>query len=114
MVRLPITLVGDNTTLLRFLEFLAFFQYNGGHSGLFAMPFDGDGADRLGVENAEVWIPRSHVRGAQRIAGVGGGVEVANGNGVYTTQKIEHSHRWVYRNGVLYRPDGTPAKIYED
>jgi hypothetical protein len=36
----------------RFERFLCYFHYNGGHSGLFAMGFDGDGSDSLKVDPA--------------------------------------------------------------
>jgi hypothetical protein len=44
------TITCPKDVMERFKRFLAFFTHNGGHSGLFAMPFDGDGSDFMRCE----------------------------------------------------------------
>jgi hypothetical protein len=60
-------------TLVKFEKFLGLLHYNGGHSGIFGMEFDGDGADRLKVEPEPVQINNDH----HHIADSGMGLEVA-------------------------------------
>lgn len=56
------TITATPDTMKRFERFLCFFHYNGGHSGLFGMPFDGDGHERLKVDpppdkkNSDHWL----------------------------------------------------------
>jgi hypothetical protein len=42
----------NQETMDTFERFLCFLHYNGGHSGIFGMEFDGDGSDRLKVDPA--------------------------------------------------------------
>jgi len=68
------TITATPDTLHRFETFLALMHYNGGHSGCFAMPFDGDGHERLKVEPA----PNESLRGpAGKIGGTGATLEIA-------------------------------------
>lgn len=101
--QITLTFVGDEETLQRFVEFLSFFHYNGGHSGLFAMPFDGDGADRLRV--VDYPIDTEHLRGRWRIGGTGASVEVAEGRGRFSGYMIDWSRKYLYRNGELTRQE---------
>ena len=59
---------------IRFERLLAMLHWNGrfGHSGLFAMPLDGDGADKITVDPEP-----SYRLEAELIGGVGYGVEIA-------------------------------------
>lgn len=41
------TFTATPEVMKRFENFLCFFHYNGGHSGMFGMCFDGDGSDKL-------------------------------------------------------------------
>lgn len=71
--------------------FLALLHYNAGHSGTFGMQFDGDGSDRLRVEPAPdpgLALP------AQRIGGVGHGLEFVSGRD-YCAVAVE--------DGAVYR-----------
>jgi len=54
--------------------FFAFMHYNGGHTGLFAMPFDGDGHEMLTIDPAPDESLRTVVHG---VSGIGAGVEIA-------------------------------------
>ena len=69
----------------RFERFLSFFHYNGGHSGLFAMPFDGDGADCLKVSPAP---PKENGKEMHEVSGSGADVEVAYDDS-YDTKKLK-------------------------
>jgi len=68
------TITATSDTLHKFETFLALMHYNGGHSGCFAMPFDGDGHERLKVDPAPDESLRSP---AQKIGGTGASVEIA-------------------------------------
>lgn len=67
------TVTTSPEVLARFEKFLCFLHYNGGHSGLFAMPFDGDGHERFHVEPA----PATGTRDWSRISDAGPEVEIA-------------------------------------
>jgi len=58
----------------KFETFLSFMHFNGGHTGLFAMPFDGDGHEWLTVDPAPDESLRDVVH---KVSGVGAGVEIA-------------------------------------
>jgi len=68
------TIRATKGALHKFETFLAFMHYNGGHTGLFAMPFDGDGWDVLKVDPAP---PEDLREPAQGTASVGADVEIA-------------------------------------
>lgn len=68
------TIRGTKGALHKLETFFAFMHYNGGHTGLFAMPFDGDGHERLTIDPAP---DESLRKPAQATAGVGAGVEIA-------------------------------------
>lgn len=50
MITKTYKITGTEDALKKLETFLAFFNYNCGHSCLFAMPFDGDGNDVLKVD----------------------------------------------------------------
>ena len=52
LVKKTFTIEATPDTMKRFERFLCFFHYNGGHSGLFAMSFDGDGHEVMKVDPA--------------------------------------------------------------
>lgn len=52
--------VNNQETMDKFERFLCFLHYNGGHSGIFGMEFDGDGPDRLKVDPAPPKDPRGY------------------------------------------------------
>ena len=92
----------------RFERFLAFLHWNSrhGHSGMFAMSLDGDGADRFTVSPA----PR-HASEVSLCGGIGHDIEIANSfgySGAYMDR--ERGSRWevrpiagLYKNGVLVK-----------
>jgi len=63
-------------TMKRFERFLCFFHYNSGHSGLFAMGFDGDGHEVMTVSPAP---DKKLADGMRDVAGKS--VEIANDDG---------------------------------
>jgi hypothetical protein len=71
------TITTSPEVLARFEKFLCFLHYNGGHSGVFAMSFDGDGPERFKVEPA----PDKGTRDWSRISDAGASVEVAYNKG---------------------------------
>jgi hypothetical protein len=50
----------NQETMDKFERFLCFLHYNGGHSGIFGMAFDGDGSDRMKIEPAPPKDPRGY------------------------------------------------------
>lgn len=103
----PITKTFKITTsprLMRTFErFLAFFHYNAGHSGTFAMEFDGDGSDTLKVDPAP---NKDYGKEVSLIGGVGFEVELARPDaysGRFTDGK-EHSF-YEAKGGKLYKDD---------
>ena len=86
------TIRGTKDTIHKFESWLAFFHFNGGHSGLFAMPFDGDGHEQLFVDPP----PDESLRApSQKDGGVGAGVEIAY-EGQYGVAFIdwEKTNKW--------------------
>ena len=78
-------------TMEKFKAWLAFFHYNGGHSGTFAMDFDGDGHEQLSVEPAP---PEKYRKPVNEIAGIGAGVEKALEGGSYTALSTDLKKGW--------------------
>jgi len=66
------TIEAPPDVMRRFERFLCFLHYNGGHSGLFAMSFDGDGADFMKVDPPP---PRELKEGMRDVSGAD--VEIA-------------------------------------
>jgi len=60
----------------RLENFLCFLHFNGGHSGLFAMPFDGDGSDKFKCDPPPTKLNYDH----QLISDAGHELEVAYDN----------------------------------
>lgn len=76
-VKKTFTIEATEDTMQKFLRFLAFMHFNGGHSGLFAMSFDGDGHEILKVKGG---LP-DKLRFGNRISNSGATVEIAGRNG---------------------------------
>lgn len=100
----------------RLERFFALLHHNSnfGHSGLFAMPLDGDGCDKVVVS------PKPRFAHEVDLAGsIGGDVEIA-GNGCYTAKKTSSlNSSWIVKPGaVLYKDDelhkAIPSAIYRD
>lgn len=75
----------------RLQAFLAFFHYNGGHTGTFGMDFDGDGNEFMKVEPAP---DRKLARKMHAIADSGQAVECANQSGNYYSIPRDRKIRW--------------------
>lgn len=67
------TVTASEDVMKRFEKFLCFLHFNGGHSGTFAMPFDGDGSDKFEVYPP----PHKGNKDWSRIASAGCDVEIA-------------------------------------
>lgn len=67
-------IIATPDTLQKFERFLALMHYNAGHSGCFAMQFDGDGHERLNVNPAP---DESFRNSAQKIGTTGASIEIA-------------------------------------
>jgi len=102
VIRKQFTITAHPDMMDRFEAFLAMLHYNGGHSGLFAIPFDGDGNESLKIEPPP---PEAYKKGVDGVAGTGASVEIAQGKGLYTGQFIDYD-RGTYR----VTPDGKSAK----
>lgn len=97
----------------RIERFLALLHHssNFGHSGLFAMPLDGDGADKVTVTPKPGFAHEVDLCG-----GIGGDVEIAQ-NGCYTVKKTANmGSYWVvkpaaalYKNGDLHKT--VPSRV---
>lgn len=97
-------------------RFLALLHHNSnfGHSGLFAMPLDGDGDDKVVVTPTPVYAHEVELCG-----GIGGDVEIAM-NGCYTVKGIKNmgSYWLVKPSASLFKDDkfhsAIPTQIYRD
>ena len=91
-------------TMGKFKAFLGFFHYNGGHSGLFGMSFDGDGHERLTVKPEP--LPDKKLRkGIHAIGGAGPELELAHDDGTYSALVVDrdkHSYT-TDEDGKLYK-----------
>ena len=83
-----------------------------GHSGLFAMPLDGDGEDSVTVSPEP-----KHKHEVDLIGGVGEGAEVALDGG-YTFKRVESTKWWVGPSATLYKDSekskSIPSKLYDN
>lgn len=98
------TITADESTMRRFENFLCFLHYNGGHSGVFGMPFDGDGSDRLQCDPP----PRKRNQDHHLIADGGPELELAYDSCFKSFSLDRSRNSYVAKNGVLSRvyPDG--------
>lgn len=73
------TITASPKLIKRLERFLALihFSSNWGHSGIFGMPLDGDGSDRIQVEP----IDKNLRPGVDRVTGYGFGIELAMDHG---------------------------------
>ena len=74
------TIKAPTDVLERFERFMTMLYSAGrsGHSGTFAMSFDGDGCEFFNVDDVNI---DKYIKGAQRVASVGYHVEISNRNG---------------------------------
>lgn len=107
------TITTDEAIMKRFEKFLCFFHYNGGHSGLFAMEFDGDGSDRFKVSPA----PDKGNRDWSRIGDAGQSVEIAGTVACYSRPIDYNKHFYKVKDNELIKidKDGKTEirKVYE-
>jgi len=94
-VKQTFTITADESTMKKFMRFLAFFHYNGGHSATFGMDFDGDGADSLKVEPPPPDFLRTEVN---LIADAGPSLEIATAN-TYKAKYIDYDKSEYYLDG---------------
>lgn len=99
MIERTLTIRATPETWKKLERFLALFHYNCGHSGLFAMSFDGDGPERLVVDPA----PPEELRvDVDRIGGCGD-VEIA-GETAYYARSLDRSRmEYRVRDGAIHR-----------
>lgn len=98
------TITASPEVMRRFERFLAFFHYNGGHTGTFAMDFDGDGSDYMKVDPP----PAQEFGGdAVRIGGCTSGIELARDVSYWAIPLDAHRTRYRIKDGILerYYPD---------
>jgi hypothetical protein len=105
MIEKTFTIKTTPDVMRRIERFFALLHWNSrhGHSGLFAMPLDGDGADKVTVEPTPGHAPEVGLCG-----GIGGGVEIA-GNDSYWVMSTKHltsdyvvrPAAGLYKNGEL-------------
>lgn len=96
------TITATPDTMLRFERFMAFFHFNGGHSGLFGMCFDGDGHERFKCD------PPPDKCKDHWIINTGQELEIA-GDTDYKSYSLDRDkHHYVAKDGVLTRiyPNG--------
>lgn len=85
------------SVMKRFERFLCFLHYNGGHSAVFGMPFDGDGSDRLRVDPAPEKVNQDH----HLIANGGPELEIALDD-CYKSFSLNRNRRfYTAKNGIL-------------
>ena len=111
--QMTLTIRATPDTLQKFLRFLALMHFNGGHTGTFAMEFDGDGNERLSVDPP---LPREMAAIAQRIGGSGMDVEEAHRWG-YTAYSIAADKGYYRIDQFSYdkrNRDGGTIKVVED
>jgi len=110
------TITAPEDVMLRFERFLGFFHYNGGHSGLFAMEFDGDGSDFMKVSPEPPRDKNSKDGYSDRgkLSGLGADVEVA-AEDWYDAYMINRDHQYRVRDGekFKYMQDGRKYKQNE-
>lgn len=98
------TITTSPTVMRRIERFFALLHFNSnfGHSGIFGMPLDGDGSDKVKI------TPINKELGQQvgLIGGVGYDVEIANDGGYAGIFKDKNKHSYWYT-----RPGGT---LYKD
>ena len=99
------TITATPDTMRKFERFLCFFHYNGGHSGLFAMPFDGDGHEVLSVDPPPERINSDH----HLIADAGHELEIAYEKSYGCFALDRNRTHYKAQDGTLTRvqPDGT-------
>lgn len=94
-VKQTFTITANESTMKKFVRFLAFFHYNGGHSATFGMDFDGDGDDSLKVEPPPPDFLRTEVN---LIADAGPNLEIATEN-TYKAKYIDYDKSAYYLMG---------------
>lgn len=103
MITKTITIKCTESVWKKFERFLSFMHFNGGHSGLFAMPFDGDGSDRFRVRPELPDYLRkketTYKGKVLRVSDVGFDVEIAYEN-TYSGKFVNYEK---YRNELLWQ-----------
>ena len=106
-VMVTLSFTGSQALIDKFLRLLAMLHRSSsvGHSGLFAMWLDGDGADRFEVEPKDFIEP--YFKGANAVSNVGYDVETActvGFSGVFVNRA--RVSKWAYKdNGEFLEDD---------
>ena len=87
------TITANKEVMDKFKKFLAFFCFNGGHSGLFAMDFDGDGADHMIVDPEPA---DEYRKGVGSLSGIGADIEIATSNGFAGRRLAKDEFKYPY------------------
>jgi hypothetical protein len=108
------TITATEDVMNRFEKFLGFFHYNGGHSNIFGMYFDGDGSDfmRVSPEPNRGKIVDGY-SDLSRISGFGADLEVAREN-CYDAFLINNDHWYRIENGKKIKYSGNKKYIQNE
>lgn len=103
-VETTVTIRGGEEQVQRLLAFLAAIQLSAswGHSGLFAIPWDGDGSDRIEIVGPDMDDSIAKAKGAvEALASYGGDVEILNSPTSAAVGTIKDT-KLVYKDKRLY------------
>ena len=94
------TITTTKNVMKRFERFLAMIHHNSkfGHSGLFAMPVDGDGSDDITIVPKPEFAKEVNITG-----GIGGNVEIAQDDCYTVTDVKPLKSSWVVKNDCLFK-----------
>jgi len=91
VITVEVKLIGTPACVERVMSLLGMIQYNGavGHSGIFGISWDGDGADKIKIEgpipdHRKAWNATSSYGGYVEIMGEGGKSYVVRGTDIST------------------------------
>ena len=103
------TVTAEPEVMERFERLLCLMQHSTlvGHSGIFGMYLDGDGADRFKIKEGLA----QYRKGAAKITGVGYSVELATGEGYSGLMQDRNSNnRWSYDDKGKFTGEGKGEK----
>lgn len=102
-----VTLSGNANSLTRVLAFLAMLRYNGqvGHSGMFALGWDGDGSDRLDIDSPDIDAITTQLKeGFNACSSTSGDIEYMGDLGSFGVACLQPNSRrlvWTARDGKI-------------
>jgi len=101
MITKTFEITATKNVMEKFERFLAFMHFNGGHSAVFGMAFDGDGWDRLQVKPSEDL--EKYRKDVSKIGGCGPEFEVAHEDCYWATSGDYKKNRYKVKNGKIQR-----------